>query len=155
MKPVPRGLERVAIDLETFGGQRLDSALLNSAQREQRELATFHLSRGRRLFESEQNRDALAELQKAVYLSPYEAEPHLLIGRIYLRTGRPREAIDALRVSIWSQETAEARIALGQALLDTGDPAAARTEAQRALQLEPASENAKALLSKIDQAPKN
>ena len=102
----------------------------------------------------EQNREALAELQKAVYLSPYEAEPHLLIGRIYLRTGRPREAIDALRVSIWSQETAEARVALGQALLDTGDPDAARTEAQRALQLDPASENAKSLLSKIDQAPK-
>ncbi len=151
---VPRGLERLALDLETFGGQRLDSALLNSAQREQRELAAFHLQRGRRLFESEQNREALAELQKAVYLSPYEAEPHLLIGRIYLRTGRPREAIDALKVSIWSQETAAARVALGQALLDTDDPEAARTEAQRALQLDPASADAKSLLSKIDQAPK-
>jgi tetratricopeptide (TPR) repeat protein len=152
---VPRGIERLAIDLETFvGGQRLDSALLNSAQKEQRELAVFHLQRGRRLFESESNREALAELQKAVFLSPYEAEPHLLIGRIYLRTGRPREAIDALRVSIWSQETAAARVALGQALLDTGEPDAARTEAQRALQLDPASVDAKSLLSKIDQAPK-
>jgi tetratricopeptide (TPR) repeat protein len=151
---VPRGLERLALDLETFGGQRLDSALLNSAQREQRELAAFHLQRGRRLFESEQNREALAELQKAVYLSPYEAEPHLLIGRIYLRTGRPREAIDALKVSIWSQETAAARVALGQALLDTDDPDAARNEAQRALQLDPASADAKSLLSKIDLAPK-
>jgi tetratricopeptide (TPR) repeat protein len=151
---VPRGIERLAIDLETFGGQRLDSALLNSAQKEQRELAAFHLQRGRRLFESESNREALAELQKAVFLSPYEAEPHLLIGRIYLRTGRPREAIDALRVSIWSQETAAARVALGQALLDTGEPDAARTEGQRALQLDPASADAKSLLSKIDQAPK-
>jgi tetratricopeptide (TPR) repeat protein len=151
---VPRGLERLALDLETFGGQRLDSALLNSAQREQRELAAFHLQRGRRLFESEQNREALAELHKAVYLSPYEAEPHLLIGRIYLRTGRPREAIDALRVSIWSQETAAARVALGQALLDTSETDAARTEAQRALQLDPASADAKSLLSKIDQTPK-
>jgi tetratricopeptide (TPR) repeat protein len=151
---VPRGLERLALDLETFGGQRLDSALLNSAQREQRELAAFHLQRGRRLFESEQNREALAELQKAVYLSPYEAEPHLLMGRIYLRTGRPREAIDALKVSIWSQETAAARVALGQALLDTDNPDAARTEAQRALQLDPASADAKSLLSKIELAPK-
>ena len=110
--------------------------------------------RGRRLFEPEQNREALAELRKAVYLSPYEAEPHLLIGRIYLRTGRPREAIDALKVSIWSQETAAARVALGQALLDTDDPDAARTEAQRALQLDPASADAKSLLSKIELAPK-
>jgi Flp pilus assembly protein TadD len=151
---VPRGLERLATDLQTFGGQRLDSALLGSAQREQRELAAFHLQRGRRLFDSEQNREALDELQKAVYLSPYEAEPHLLIGRVYLRTGRPREAIDALRVSIWSQETAEAHLALARALLETGDVATARTEARRALELDPKSEEAKILLSKIDQAPK-
>jgi tetratricopeptide (TPR) repeat protein len=153
-EPVPRGLERLATDLQTFGGQRLDSALLGSAQREQRELAAFHLQRGRRLFDSEQNREALDELQKAVYLSPYEAEPHLLIGRVYLRTGRPREAIDALRVSIWSQETAEAHLALARALLETGDVATARTEARRALELDPKSEEAKILLSKIDQAPK-
>ena len=151
---VPRGLERLSTDIEPFSGRRLDAALLNSAQREQRELASFHVQRGRRLFESEQNGEALAELQKAVYLSPYEAEPHLLIGRIYLRTGRPREAIDALRVSIWSQETAEARLALAQALLDTGDADGARTETQRALQLDPASPAAKTLLSKIDQTPK-
>lgn len=153
-EPVPRGLERLATDLEPFGGRRLDSALLNSAQREQRELAVFHLQRGRRLFESEQNREALAELQKAVYLSPYEAEPHLLIGRIYLRTGRPRDAIDALKVSVWSQETVEARLALAQALLESGEPAPARNEVLRALEIDPASVAAKGLLSKIDQAPK-
>jgi Flp pilus assembly protein TadD len=151
---VPRALERPSRDIDPRPGSRLDATLLNSAQREQRELATFHLERGRRLFEHEQNREALAELQKAVYLSPYEAEPHLLIGRIYLRTGRPRDAIDALRISIWSQETADAHLALGQALLQTNDRPGARTEAARALQLEPTSLNAKALLSKIDQGPK-
>ncbi len=50
---------------------------------------TFHLERGRRLFEREQDREAIAELRRAVYLSPYEAQAHLLIGRIYLRGGRP------------------------------------------------------------------
>jgi tetratricopeptide (TPR) repeat protein/TolB-like protein len=151
---VPRSLERLSRDIDARPNPRLDATLLGSAQREQRELAGFHLDRGRRLFEQEQNREALAELQKAVYLSPYEAEPHLLIGRIYLRTGRPREAIDALRISIWSQETADAHLALGQALLQMNDRPAARTEAARALQLDPVSASAKALLSKIDQGPK-
>jgi predicted Zn-dependent protease/TolB-like protein len=151
---VPRSLERLSKDIDPRPNPRLDATLLGSAQREQRELATFHLDRGRRLFEQEQNREALAELQKAVYLSPYEAAPHLLIGRIYLRTGRPREAIDALRISIWSQETADAHLALGQALLQTNDRAGARTEAARALQLDPVSTGARALLSKIDQGPK-
>ncbi len=151
---LPKNLERLSRDLDPRPNPRLDATLLGSAQREQRELATFHLNRGRRFFEQEQNREALAELQKAVYLSPYEAEPHLLIGRIYLRTGRPKEAIDALRISIWSQETADAHLALGQALLQTNDRPGARAEAARALQLDPASGNAKALLSKIDQGPK-
>jgi tetratricopeptide (TPR) repeat protein len=151
---VPRALERLSRDVAPHSTPRLDAALMGSAQREQRELATFHLERGRRLFEQEQNREALAELKKAVYLSPYEAEPHLLIGRIYLRTGRPREAINALRISIWSQETADAHLALGQALLQTNDRAGARTEAERALQLDPTSSKAKTLLSKIEQGPK-
>ncbi len=151
---IPRNLERLTRDIDVHPNPRLDATLLNSAQREQRELATFHLDRGRRLFEQEQNREALAELQKAVYLSPYEAEPHLLIGRIYLRTGRPKEAVNALRISIWSQETADAHLALGQALLATHDATGARSEAERALQLDPMSAGAKALLSKIDQGPK-
>jgi tetratricopeptide (TPR) repeat protein len=151
---LPKGLERLSRELDPRPNPRLDATLLGSAQREQRELATFHLNRGRRFFEQEQNREALAELQKAVFLSPYEAEPHLLIGRIYLRTGRPKEAIDALRISIWSQETADAHLALGQALSQTGDRAGARAAAARALQLDPASAAAKALLLKIDQGPK-
>jgi len=148
--PVPRGLERLASDLEHLHGFRLDVAALGAAQREHAELAAFHLERGRRLFDEEQNREALAELRKAVYLAPYDAAPHLLIGRLYLRTGQPREAIDALRVALWSQETATGRVALAEALLASGDPAASKIEAARALQLDPANAEAKALLARLD-----
>ena len=37
----------------------------------------------------EQDREATDELRRAVFLSPYEAEAHLLLGRIHLRGGRP------------------------------------------------------------------
>lgn len=146
----PRNLERLSLDLEALHGARLDAAVLVSAQREHAELAAFHLDRGRRLFEQEQNREALDELRKAVYLAPYRAEPHVLIGRIHLRTGRPRDAVDALRVALWSQESAPARLALAEALLQTGDPEAARVEAARALELDPALAEAKALLDRLD-----
>ena len=88
--PVPRGLERVRTDMDARALARPEQAIVNTAQREQRELATFHLDRGRRLFEREEDREAMAELRRAVYLSPYEAQAHLLIGRIHLRGGRPR-----------------------------------------------------------------
>ena len=148
--PVPRGLERLATDLERLHGTRLDVAALGAAQREQAALAGFHLERGRRLFNEEQNREALAELRKAIYLAPYDAEPHLLIGRLYLRTGQPREAIDALRVALWSKESAAGRVALAEALLAAGEAVASKAEAARALELDPANAEAKALLARLD-----
>ena len=104
-----------------------------SAQQDQRELVKFHLERGQRLYEREADADALSELRRAVYLSPYEAQAHLLIGRIHLRAGRPQEAVNALKISIWSEDTAAARIALADAYLKLQNPSAARAELERAL----------------------
>ena len=146
---VPAGLERLRMDLDSPSAVRPSLAIANSAQRDQRELASFHLDRGRRLFEREQDREALAELRRAVYLSPYEAAAHLLMGRILLRASRPEDAIDALKISIWSEETAAARIALAEAYIAARNPSAARTELQRALTLDPASSEAKRLLDTI------
>jgi Flp pilus assembly protein TadD len=148
-RTVPDGLERVALDLSTPAILRADQVIVNSAQREQRELAAFHLEQGRKLFEREQDREAMAELRRAVYLSPYEAEAHLLIGRIHLRGGRPGDAIDALKISLWSEETAAARIALAEAHLKSGNLAAAKTELERALVLDSQSIEAKRLLGTI------
>lgn len=148
-RDVPAGLERLRMDLDAPGAVRPGLAIANSAQRDQRELASFHLDRGRRLFEKEQDREAMAELRRAVYLSPYEAAAHLLMGRIHLRAGRPEDAIDALKISIWSDDSAAARIALAEAYLASRNSAAARTQLQRALALEPSSSEAKRLLETI------
>jgi Tfp pilus assembly protein PilF len=147
--PVPPGMERVCLEPEGSRALRADQTIFSSAQREQQELAAFHLEQGRRLFEREQDREALAELRRAVYLSPYEARAHLLIGRIHLRAGRPTDAIDAFKISIWSQDQAPAHVLLAEAYLKTGDKVNARTEAQRALTLDPSSADAKRLLSEI------
>jgi tetratricopeptide (TPR) repeat protein/TolB-like protein len=148
-RDVPAGLERLRLDLDAPGAIRPGLAIANSAQRDQRELASFHLDRGRRLFEQEQDREAMVELRRAVYLSPYEAGAHLLMGRIHLRAGRPEDAIDALKISIWSDDSVPARIALAEAYLASKNPAAARTELQRALALDPSSSEAKRLLDTI------
>ena len=75
---------------------------------------------------------------------------HLLIGRIHLREGRPKEAVDALKISIWSQDTAAAHVALADAYLRLRDKTAARSEVQRALALDPVSDDAKKLLARIE-----
>jgi Flp pilus assembly protein TadD len=92
----------------------------------------------------------MAELRRAVFLSPYEAEAHLLIGRIHLRAGRSREAIDALKISIWSRDGAPAHVSLAEAYVQLKDAAAARAQVQRALALDPASMEAKQLQDRLD-----
>ena len=147
---LPRGLERERHDLDSMRGTAVDQAIANTAQRDQRDLAQFHLERGRRLYQAEQDREAMMELRRAVFLSPYEAEAHLLIGRIHLRAGRPNEAVDALKISIWSRDTAPARVALADAYLRLKDVPGARVQVQKALALDPSSAEAKALLTRID-----
>jgi Tfp pilus assembly protein PilF/predicted hydrocarbon binding protein len=149
----PRGLERLKEALEPQRGQLMDAALEMVGQRDQRALAAFYLDRGRRYFEQERDRDAESELTRALYLSPYEAEAHLLLGRICLRTGRLREAIDAFKISLWSEETAAAHLALAEAYLEARNAGAARTEAERALALEPKSVHAQKLLERLRQGP--
>ena len=61
--------------------RRRASPPANSASSD--ELARFYLDRGRRLFQQENDRDAMVELNHAIYLSPYLADAHLLLGRIH------------------------------------------------------------------------
>ena len=116
---VPRGLERVKTDIDVAASFRVENAIVASEQRDQRELAMFHLDRGRRLFQQERDEEAIAELRRVVYLSPYQSEAHLLLGRIYLRTGRPHEAINSLKISVWSDPAnTEAKQLLDKAIAE-------------------------------------
>jgi tetratricopeptide (TPR) repeat protein len=112
---MPPDLERLKSELVEPGALRVESVLVASEQREQQKLATFHLDRGRRLFEAERDAEAIAELRRTIYLMPYLGEAHLLLGRLYHRTGRLREAIDSLKIAVWiDPKDADAR-----ALLET------------------------------------
>ena len=146
---VPRGLERVKQSLDVSTLRRVDNAIATTGQREQKELAVFHLDRGRRFFEQGSNAEAVTELARAIYLSPYEAEAHLLLGRIYMRTGETASAINAFKIAIWSQESVEARVALAQAYIQVKDHPAARATLERALVLQPNASDASELLSKL------
>lgn len=144
---IPRGLERIQLDPAGSGSLHAGLIAGISAQRDQKGVAAFHLDRGRRLFDKEQDTEALAELRRAVYLSPYEAQAHLLIGRIYLRAGRPADAVDALKISIWSADTVAARLALAEAYLKTGDKKGASAQAERALAMDPSSADARRIMA--------
>ena len=134
---VPRGMERLH-DRLARPAANADSIITATGQRDQQALAEFHLDAGRRAFAREADREAIAELRRALFLSPYLAEAHLLLGRTYLRSGRPDEAVEALKIALWSEASPAAHVALAEAYLALQDAAAARVEIDRALALDPA-----------------
>jgi tetratricopeptide (TPR) repeat protein len=146
--PVPRGLERLKSDVELPHSRQIEEALSNS-QRDQRDLARFYLDRARRLAQQENDREAMDDLNRVLFLSPYDPEAHLLVGRIHLRAGHAHEAIDSLKISIWSADSAEAHAVLAEAYLDSKDTEQARREAERALAMNPALDSAKRLLGRL------
>jgi Flp pilus assembly protein TadD len=147
---VPPNLERLKTELDAASSSRVDDAIAAAEQRDQRELATFHLESGRRLYRAQRDAEAIAELRRAIYLSPYDREAHLLLGRLYLREGQIADAIDELKISIWSDDQTDARLALAEAYVQARNVDAARLELQTVLTREPSNAAAKTLLEKIE-----
>lgn len=147
--PVPRGLERVKGDVELPHARQIEEALANSGQRNQQELARFYFDHARRLYDQEKDNDALAELNRVLFLAPYDARAHLLVGRIHLRAGRESEAIDALKISAWSADTADAHVALAEAYLALKELDSARIEVNRALAMAPGDAGALAVQKRL------
>jgi tetratricopeptide (TPR) repeat protein len=97
----------------------------------------------------ESDREAVAELNRVLFLAPYDAEAHLLLGRVHLRAGHAREAIDELNISIWSAETADAHALLAEAYLEAKETDEARHEAERALALDPRHDGARRVIGQL------
>jgi len=147
--PVPRGLERLKTELDVPAALRVENVIDAAGQRDQQELAGIHLESGRRLSQAERDAEAIAELRRAIYLAPYQHEAHLLLGEIYLRGGRVDEAIDELKISIWSEDTTAAHLRLAEAFIAAHNTDGARTELQAVLMRDAANARAKQLLTQL------
>ena len=146
---VPRGLERLRMDLGLPDVLRVENVIGAAGQRDQRQLASFHLDVARRAFEGERDAEAVSELQRAIYLAPYDHEAHLLLGRLYLRSGRLQDAIDALKISIWSSDTVQARYVLAEAYEKAGMVNEARAELEKLVKRDPADQEARRRLDQL------
>ncbi len=144
-KTVPKNLERLLPELSpSFDARHL---LVGAADQEQ--TATFYLDRGKRLADEMRDREAIDELRRAIYVSPYLDRPHILLGRIYQRTGRLSDAAGEYALALWCQETAEAHAAMAGLQLATGKRDLARASANRALAMDPSNAEAKEVLRQL------
>jgi tetratricopeptide (TPR) repeat protein len=145
----PRGLERIKTDVDVPASLRVETMIVAAEQRDQRDLAAFHLQAGRRAYQAERDAEAIAELRRSIFLAPYQHEAHLLLARAYLRSGRLDEAIDAVRVALWIEDTVPGHLVLAEAHIQARDLDAARDELDWILKADPQNAEATRLRERV------
>jgi tetratricopeptide (TPR) repeat protein len=146
---VPRGLERIKTDIDVLAALRVENVIVAAEQRDQRELARFHLDAGRRAYQGERDSEAISALKRAIYLAPYDSAAHLLLGRVYLRDGRMDQAIAEFKIAIWSEDTVGAHIALAEAYVQSKDFVTGRAELLWILRADPQNAEATRMLERL------
>ncbi len=85
-----------------------------------------------------ENDAAIGHLKQVLTLKPNFPEAELNLGKLYLRTKQPSQAVPLLQNVVSAKpDNADAERALGQALLATNDPASAATAFQSATEKDP------------------
>ena len=110
------------------------------------ELAASLEARAQRLHDSGDTEGALKEATRALFLDPYDRKTHLLLARLYRLRGALELSLAEFRVFLWSNDEPVVRVEVALLLRDMGRGPEARLEAEKALKLDPANEQARRLL---------
>jgi tetratricopeptide (TPR) repeat protein len=110
------------------------------------ELAASLLARAQKLHEGGDTEGAMKEAVRAAYLDPGNRKVNLLMARLHRLRGAREDALDQFRVFLWSNPDAVAHVEVALLLREMGRGPEARLEAERALKIDPANEQARRLL---------
>jgi tetratricopeptide (TPR) repeat protein len=110
------------------------------------ELAASLLARAQRLYDSGDTEGAMKEAARSLYLDSGNRRTHLLLARLHRLRGDHERSLNEFRIFLWSDDDAVARVEVALLLRDMGRGPEARLEAERALKLDPANEQARRLL---------
>lgn len=113
--------------------------------------AAFHVERGRQLLTQGFREDAEKAFQEAIVLDPTNAEAHVGLARVYEGDGKGEQAVAEAKAALRMHPLAAAFLVLARQNLRENKLSAASEEVNRALQLEPANQEAQQLKRAIEE----
>jgi tetratricopeptide (TPR) repeat protein len=140
-----QGLERVFDRLPTTA----PVLAADTAQGTLEDKVQQHLSKARAHRDAGRREEAVRELQRAVYLSPYSLEARLELSRVYRDAGELEKAAGEARIAVWTAEHSKAHLLLAEILVSLSEMDEAREHAERAAELDPANAEAAQLLERL------
>ena len=90
------------------------------------------------------------EFRAALAADPKSASGHRELAEIYRRRGKLEEAVQELKLSLASRDSAAVRVVLARIYLEQKKPDLARAEVEKAVKLAPNYPEAKELLEHLD-----
>jgi tetratricopeptide (TPR) repeat protein len=93
--------------------------------------------------------DAIRELQRLLYMEPHLLEARMELAETYSEAGELNKAVGEFRILLWDQESSEAHLRLAETYLKMDDHQKANLHAERALELDPRSQEAHQLLERL------
>ena len=88
----------------------------------------------------------MKEVTRSAYLDPGNRRTHLLMARLYRLRGDRELSLNEFRIFLWSNDDPVVRVEVALLLREMGRGPEARLEAEKALKLDPANEQARRLL---------
>jgi tetratricopeptide (TPR) repeat protein len=93
--------------------------------------------------------DAIRELQRLLYMEPHLLEARMELAETYSEAGELNKAVGEFRILLWDQESSEVHLRLAETYLKMDDHQKANLHAERALELDPRSQEAHQLLERL------
>ncbi len=88
--------------------------------------------------------------KKAIHISPFDWEFHLILSKIYIKKKDFKNALKELKFSMWLEERAENNLEMGKLLIEMGDKEKGLEHLNKALSLDPSLEEAKQIIKKLE-----
>jgi tetratricopeptide (TPR) repeat protein len=135
--------QRVKPELDTTSlrleleGPRLQRSADSDSTASAKDSTVAHLRRGRQEVVAGRLDAAEQEFRAALAIDPHNASAHSELGDIYRRRGKLEEAVNELRLSLASRDSAAVRTTLARVYLEQKKPDLARLEVEKAVKLAP------------------
>jgi tetratricopeptide (TPR) repeat protein len=150
--------ERTKLELDTttlrmdLQDPRAQQSLNASAASPAKDSPAQHIRHGRQEMNAGRLDAAEQEFRAALAADPKNASAHRELADIYRRRGKLDEAVQELKFSLASRDSAAVRIVLARIYLEQKKPDLARAEVEKAVKLAPNYAEAKELLEHLDKS---
>lgn len=145
--------EHFSSDIDAPISDFLDSLIVIEEKREislKREEKDFYTKDAKSSLKSNDLVSSEASIKKAIHISPFDWEAHLILSSILIKKKDFKNALKELEFSLWLEDRAENNLEMGKLFIEMGEREKGIEHIKKALSLNPSLDEAKKIIRKLE-----